>query len=128
MLVPRYHGQREYLLIISVSCYCSTHAQHTYIHTSFQCMWTKKNVSHFAREDYKESGKEAVYGTYGPFMTPILMVNDPDIVKAITVKDCNHFAARATTLGAKNLSDAGSDQAWHKMLPFLTRNQWKYVR
>ena len=87
-----------------------------------------KNTNDCALEDYQTFKNEKIYGSYGPGMDPILMVNDPEIVKAITVKDFGHFVNRASTLDLTDLGRAKTDMAWKQQLTALKGNDWKDVR
>ena len=89
---------------------------------------TTKNTNTCALEDYQLLKNEKVYGTYGPAMQPILVVNDPEIVKAITVKDFNHFVDRASVLDMDDVGSSPTDMSWKKQMTNLKGNEWKNVR
>ena len=88
----------------------------------------KKNPNIATLDDYKAFQNEKVFGTYGPNMHPILMVNDPELIKAITVKDFNHFVDRSSTLNFQSLGNTEIDSAWKQQLTALQGNAWKDVR
>jgi len=53
----------------------------------------RKNVVEVSREQYDLLKDEKYYGTY-LFGRPVLIINDPEIMKQIMVKDFNHFIDR----------------------------------
>ena len=58
---------------------------------------------------------EKIYGTYGNFGAPILMVNDPNLIKGIMIRDFNYFVDRMVTLELFS-GTAHTDKVWQKQI------------
>ncbi|XP_059469940.1 cytochrome P450 9e2-like [Neocloeon triangulifer] len=71
--------------------------------------------------EIKASGKG--YGGIYEFMTPTIMVVDPEIIRKVTVKDFEHFAERRTP----DMAD-DTDPLFHRSLVSLRSDEWKEMR
>ncbi len=92
--------------------------------------WTvmKRKAAQFdvALDYYNENRAHRVYGDYF-FRVPFVVVNDPEIIKAVMVKDFANFVDR--TSGASPLREGGqTDRIWARQLTSLTGDSWKKVR
>lgn len=74
------------------------------------------------RQVYKNHGGSRFVGFY-EMHKPMLMVGDPELVKAVLIKDFDHFVDRRTvTLTAER------DEIFKDMLTQATGNHWKGIR
>lgn len=79
-------------------------------------------------EQYQEFKDEPFYGTYFAFnASPILMVNDVDLIKNMMVKDFSHFVDRNVVFDLFG-GTAETDHAWNKQMTNVKGDEWKDVR
>ncbi|KAK4308866.1 hypothetical protein Pmani_019459 [Petrolisthes manimaculis] len=90
-----------------------------HLHTQIFC--GKKARWEHADEAYYHGGSR-LCGFYEQFK-PVLMIGDPDIVKAVLIKDFDHFINRRET---KMMSKR--DKIFNGILTVLTGDEWKGVR
>lgn len=88
-------------------------------------MLLKKAFAYDLQEKTKEFENEKIFGLYD-FQTPVVVLNDPEIIKQITVKDFDHFTDRRLFLNPKmsnvvaNLLIVMKGKKWHEMRTSLT--------
>ncbi|XP_027214936.2 cytochrome P450 3A13 [Penaeus vannamei] len=79
-------------------------------------------VWEWREEAYLRHGGQRVCGLYN-FLTPQLLVGDPELLKGVLVRDFDHFVDR------RHLDLAGpEDQLWNDMLNNATGDRWKRIR
>ncbi|CAG9854551.1 unnamed protein product [Phyllotreta striolata] len=93
---------------------------------SFSFICRLKSLTDFLQECYREHKNERYFGIY-LFTAPILVIRDPDLIKQIAIRDCQHFADHVQMvpvndpLWSKNLISL-SGQKWHDMRPIVSSN------
>ena len=73
------------------------------------------------RNQYQKFAGERFYGYYGFFGSPLLVVNDMELVKDVLIKDFDHFVDRREVNLGKNIY-------LDKMLTRLSGDKWKTMR
>ena len=73
-------------------------------------------IDHFPQ--VKNLRNEKCYGTFGIGWKPVLILNDPEIVKQFLVKDFNYFVDRKFPLERFLMKENLGDSLWLKMLLF----------
>ncbi|CAB3362064.1 Hypothetical predicted protein [Cloeon dipterum] len=71
--------------------------------------------------ELKASGRG--YGGIFEFLTPTIMITDPELIRLVTVKDFEHFAERRTP----DMKD-DTDPLFHRSLTSLKSDDWKHMR
>nr|APH81390.1 cytochrome P450 CYP3026B2 [Tigriopus kingsejongensis] len=89
----------------------------------------QRNMGYVIEDQYSQFKHLSYYGVYGPFGAPTLVINDPNLLKLILVKDSRHFLDRFGDLNPYGGdSDVFTDKIWQKQLLFLQGDLWKDVR
>ena len=79
----------------------------------------KRPIGDIMRDQYDKFRGEPYYGGY-MFSKPILNINDPELIKAIMVKDFNIFVDRTGANVEKNFEHSTeTDKLWVKQLTAL---------
>ncbi|KAK3850882.1 hypothetical protein Pcinc_042438 [Petrolisthes cinctipes] len=91
-----------------------------HFHTQF--VVSKKKPRWLYTDEAYYHGGSWLCGTYDKFK-PVLMIGDPDIVKAVLIKDFDHFVDRRKAVFASK-----RDKIFSGILTVLTGEQWKGVR
>ena len=89
----------------------------------------ERNGGDVVLEYYEQFKHEKYYGVYGPFGTPVLVINDLDLIKDILIKDFSHFSDHFMSFdpfGAE--SNTLTDQLWTNQMSNLRGDRWKQVR
>jgi cytochrome P450 family 9 len=80
-----------------------------------------QSLAAWVQKIYNYSSTDRYCGAYD-FMSPALVLRDPDLIKDILVKDFDHFVDH------KRVIPEGSDPIWDKNLFFLTGKKWRDMR
>lgn len=64
------------------------------------------------------------YGGFYMFSLPIFLINDPDLIKTITVKDFEYFTDHRSLISL----DYGAEDVWNKGLFSLKGQRWREMR
>ncbi len=79
-------------------------------------------------DQYRQFKDEKYYGTYfGVSASPMLIVNDPELIRHILVKDFSNFVDRNSVIefaGGKSKTDI----AWQKQMTNLKGDEWRDIR
>ena len=68
----------------------------------------------------KDLRKERCYGAHGIGWKPVLIINDPEMVKQFLVKDFNYFVDRKFPLEKFLMKDTIGDKLWLTMVLFAS--------
>ncbi|XP_042855523.1 cytochrome P450 3A18-like [Penaeus japonicus] len=90
------------------------HLHHVFSSTKAKWLWRD--------EAYHRHGGRRVCGLYN-FLSPQLLVGDPELLRGVLVRDFDHFVDR------RHLDLAGpEDQLWNDMLNNATADRWRSIR
>ncbi|XP_063917767.1 cytochrome P450 9e2-like isoform X1 [Zophobas morio] len=80
-----------------------------------------QSLADMVQKIYNVGEDDRYCGAYD-FMSPALVLKDPDLIKNILVKDFDHFVDH------KRVIPEGSDPIWDRNLFFLTGQKWRDMR
>ncbi len=93
-------------------------------------MWGKRrHLNDVFEEHGKKMKDQKMYGIFF-FRSPILIVQDVELLKNILVKDFDYFVDRnpANVLSAFKKTGTRSDEIWSKQMSSASGDEWKDIR